>query len=104
MKVERLVLETLERTVWKTGVEIYDEIFEKHQKDPAMGSIYSALDRLERGGFAESRRRQVDPEQLRRRGGRQAREFSLTESGLRKRVEDGAREKGFGLAGVLSPA
>ena len=59
------------------GMSILDEIAERTGTDAAVGSVYSALDRLERQGYVTSEMGDPTP----RRGGRAKRFFRLEPAG-----------------------
>ena len=59
------------------GVSISDEIKRQTKREYSLGSIYGALDRLEKNGFVK--RRQGEP--TAERGGRAKTYFALTASG-----------------------
>lgn len=59
------------------GVTIQDQIGDRAGKAPSIGSVYAALDRLERKGLIESRL----GEKTKERGGRAKLYFALTASG-----------------------
>ena len=59
------------------GISIQDELRERTGRAPSIGSIYAALDRLERKGLVEGRRGEPTPE----RGGRAKLHFTLTAGG-----------------------
>jgi PadR family transcriptional regulator PadR len=59
------------------GVSIQDHIWKRAGYEPALGSIYAALDRLEEKGFVKSR--QGEP--TRERGGRRKLYFEVTAAG-----------------------
>ena len=59
------------------GVSIQDRIKDKTGKEPSVGSIYAALDRLEEKGFVKSRQGEPTAE----RGGRRKLYFTLTAPG-----------------------
>jgi len=59
------------------GVAVRQEILRRTGQDVATGSVYAALDRMERKGFVTSRLGQP----TRERGGRAKRYFHLTEAG-----------------------
>jgi DNA-binding PadR family transcriptional regulator len=59
------------------GVAIQDQIGDRTGKEPSIGSVYAALDRLERKGLVENRRGEPTAE----RGGRAKLYFTLTASG-----------------------
>src|SRR6478609_8178368 len=61
------------------GVPISHEIELRTGRDVALGSVYAALDRLERKGFVTSSLGDPTPE----RGGRAKRYFRATTTGLR---------------------
>lgn len=61
------------------GVPISDELRALARREVAFGSLYAALDRLERKGFVSSSLGDPTPE----RGGRAKRYFRVTPSGLR---------------------
>jgi len=62
------------------GVPISKELFDKTGREVALGSVYAALERLERKGFVSSTFGDPTPE----RGGRAKRYFRTTPSGLRE--------------------
>jgi PadR family transcriptional regulator PadR len=62
------------------GVPISKELFDKTGRDVALGSVYAALERLERKGFVSSTFGDPTPA----RGGRAKRYFRPTLSGLRE--------------------
>ena len=59
------------------GMSILDEIEDRTGNETAVGSVYAALDRLERSGFVSSEVGDPTPE----RGGRAKRFFSLRPEG-----------------------
>ena len=59
------------------GVAVRGEISRRTGEDVATGSVYAALDRMERKGFVTSRLGEPTAE----RGGRAKRYFGLTEAG-----------------------
>ena len=61
------------------GVPIRREIAERTGRDVAIGSVYAALDRLERKGFVSSRVGESTPE----RGGRAKKYFDIEAPGER---------------------
>jgi DNA-binding PadR family transcriptional regulator len=61
------------------GVPISKELLNLAEREVALGSIYSALDRLEQKGFVNSLLGDPTPE----RGGRAKRYFRVTPSGVR---------------------
>ncbi len=60
------------------GMVIRDEIEERTGREISIGSVYSALDRLERRGFDGSRLGEPSPQ----RGGRAKRFYQLEPSGV----------------------
>jgi PadR family transcriptional regulator, regulatory protein PadR len=62
------------------GVPIAREIEESTGREAGIGSVYAALDRLERKGFVSSTVGEPAPE----RGGRAKRYFRVTNAGLRQ--------------------
>jgi DNA-binding PadR family transcriptional regulator len=62
------------------GVPIAREIEASSGREVGIGSVYAALERLERKGFVYSRTGEPTPE----RGGRAKRFFSVTNAGLRE--------------------
>ena len=62
------------------GVPISQEIEERSGRDVAIGSVYAALERLERKGLVASKLGEATPE----RGGRAKRYFRVTGKGLRE--------------------
>jgi PadR family transcriptional regulator PadR len=62
------------------GVPISKELFDKTGREVALGSVYAALERLERKGFVSSTFGDPTPA----RGGRAKRYFRTTLSGLRE--------------------
>lgn len=70
-----LAVARLEREAY--GIAILDEIRERTGTEVAVGSVYAALDRLERQGYVSSRVGDPTPE----RGGRAKRFFSLEPAG-----------------------
>ena len=68
------------------GVVIRQEIEERSNRPVAIGSVYAALDRMERKGLIRSAVGEPTPE----RGGRAKRFFELSPSGLKALVD--ARE------------
>ena len=62
------------------GVPISQEIELRTGRDVALGSVYAALDRLERKGFVTSTLGDPTPE----RGGRAKRYFQITAKGVRE--------------------
>src|SRR5580692_11661650 len=62
------------------GVPISKELFDRTGREVALGSVYAALDRLERKGFVSSAFGDPTPA----RGGRAKRYFRTTSSGLRE--------------------
>ena len=73
-----LVLIRLENDAY--GVPISEELQSVTRRQVSLGSIYAALDRLERKGLVTSRVGDPTPE----RGGRAKRYFRLTPKGLRQ--------------------
>jgi DNA-binding PadR family transcriptional regulator len=61
------------------GVTIRQEIERRTGREIAVGALYTALDRLERKGYAASRMSDPRPE----RGGRSRRHFNLRPAGAR---------------------
>src|SRR5262249_50076190 len=61
------------------GVTIADTIREKSGKDVLLGSVYSALDRLEASGLVQSRKGEATAE----RGGKAKKHFRITAKGVR---------------------
>ena len=61
------------------GVPISDELLHLAGREVALGSIYAALDRLERKGLVTSSLGEPTPE----RGGRAKRYFRITPAGVR---------------------
>lgn len=59
------------------GVTIRWEIESRTGRDPAIGAIYTSLDRLERKGFVRSTMSEPTPE----RGGRSKRHFQIRPAG-----------------------
>ena len=68
------------------GVPISHEIEQQTGRDVALGSVYAALDRLERKGYVSSTLGDPTPE----RGGRAKRYFQITAKGV-KEVRDAQR-------------
>src|SRR5207237_10236088 len=68
------------------GVPISHEIEQRTGRDVALGSVYAALDRLERKGYVTSTLGEPTPE----RGGRAKRYFQITAKGV-KEVRDAQR-------------
>jgi len=68
------------------GVPISNEIEQRTGRDVALGSVYAALDRLERKGFVSSALGDPTPE----RGGRAKRYFRISAKGVRE-VRDAQR-------------
>jgi DNA-binding PadR family transcriptional regulator len=68
------------------GVPISREIERRTGRDVALGSVYAALDRLERKGFVSSVLGDPTPE----RGGRAKRYFQISAKGVRE-VRDAQR-------------
>jgi len=68
------------------GVPISLEIEARTGRDVALGSVYAALDRLEKKGFVTSSLGEPTPE----RGGRAKRYFQITARGVRE-VRDAQR-------------
>ncbi len=62
------------------GVSIAREIEEAGKRQVALGSVYAALERLEKQGLVKSAMGEATPE----RGGRAKRYFQITGSGLRE--------------------
>jgi PadR family transcriptional regulator PadR len=62
------------------GVPISKELLKTTGRDVALGSVYAALDRLERKGFVASTLGDPTPA----RGGRAKRYFRVTKTGLRE--------------------
>ena len=62
------------------GVPISQEIEERSGREVALGSVYAALERLERKGLVASKLGEATPE----RGGRAKRYFRVTGKGLRE--------------------
>ncbi len=62
------------------GLPISKEIEGRIGREVALGSVYAALERLEKKGFVASRMGEPTPE----RGGRAKRYFRVTASGLRE--------------------
>jgi DNA-binding PadR family transcriptional regulator len=62
------------------GVPIAREIEASSGREVGIGSVYAALERLERKGFVYSRTGEPTPE----RGGRAKQFFSVTNAGLRE--------------------
>src|SRR5262252_4325173 len=62
------------------GVPISREIERRTGRDVALGSVYAALDRLERKGFVSSLLGDPTPE----RGGRAKKYFHITAKGMRE--------------------
>ena len=73
-----LVLLRLENDAY--GVPISEELQKVARRRVSLGSIYAALDRLERKGFVASQVGDPTPE----RGGRAKRYFHVTAKGLRQ--------------------
>lgn len=80
----------------KYGLEIRDAIEERFQKNVALGSLYAALDGMEREGWVESRMGEATEE----RGGNRRKYFKLTGSGCR-RYDDLRTTGGFPDVGGL---
>ena len=59
------------------GVSIKDYLKQKTNRNPSIGALHSALNRLEKKGFVKSRLEEATPE----RRGRRKRYFELTASG-----------------------
>ena len=59
------------------GVAIVDQINRQTGREPSIGGVYAALDRLEKRGFAKSKHGEATAE----RGGRRKLYFSVTASG-----------------------
>ena len=108
-----VVMNHLRTTQWKSTLEIYNDI-KKEWKDsllvrciigtisflgskdaaekvslflsgPSLGKLYGTLGDLKEQGFVEDRFRDDPPEILKLRGGRKAREWRLTQDGVRVR-------------------
>lgn len=62
------------------GVPIYREIEQQCSREVALGSVYAALERLEKKGFVTSEVGESTPE----RGGRSKRYFRITAMGLKE--------------------
>jgi len=62
------------------GVQISHEIEQRTGRDVALGSVYAALDRLERKGYVTSSLGDATPE----RGGRRTRCYTVTPAGRRE--------------------
>jgi len=60
------------------GMRISEELSERTGRDVAIGSVYAALDRLEKRGYLTSRVGEPSPE----RGGRAKRYFAVERSGV----------------------
>ncbi|SRR6266446_3510017 len=83
------VLNVLHPTIWKSALEIRDEI------NLPLGTIHICLHGLEDQGLVTSRLREIiSPDRLALRGGRGEKEYKLTEEGLKRRVER-KHEEGF---------
>ena len=65
------------------GVAIRREIEERSDRPVAIGSVYAALDRMERKGFVRSNVGKPTPE----RGGRAKRFYELSPAGLKALVD-----------------
>jgi len=92
------VLEALHPTIWRTGMEIREEIQKRkgwtsEETTWKTAGVYALLSALERRGLAISRvRENVSPEVLCRRGGRRPNEYLLTEKGFRQRLKQGEKK------------
>ena len=85
--LELMVLLSLIRVGYNAyGVPISHEIEARTGRDVALGSVYAALDRLERKGYVTSTLGEPTPE----RGGRAKRYFQITAKGV-KEVRDAQR-------------
>lgn len=77
--MEHLVLLVIVRLGLEAyGMRISEELEERTGRDVAIGSVYSALDRLEKLGFVSSRFGEPTPQ----RGGRAKRYFTMERSGI----------------------
>lgn len=65
------------------GISIQDHIARQTGREPSVGSIYAALDRLEEKGFVRSKQGEATPE----RGGKRKLYFSITAPGKRVLTE-----------------
>jgi len=61
------------------GVSIREEISQRLKRNPSIGALHAALNRLEEKGFLESKESESTPE----RGGRRKLYFLITKSGIR---------------------
>lgn len=61
------------------GVSIKEEINHRLQRNPSIGALHAALNRLEDKGFLKSEESESTPE----RGGRRKLHFHITKSGIR---------------------
>ena len=85
--LELLVLLALLRIPKRAyGVPISREIAQQTEREVAIGSVYAALERLERKGFVCSTLGEPSPE----RGGRAKKYFQITGAGVRE-VQDAQR-------------
>lgn len=68
------------------GIAIKEEIRRRLKRNPSIGALHAAFNRLEEKGFLESREGETTPE----RGGRKRRYYKVTRSGSKavQRVKD----------------
>lgn len=83
-RVEELVL----IAVWKLRDDAYcvpirEQLIEMTERNWSFGSVYDALDRLEKKGFLQS----ILSEPIKSRGGRSKRIYSHTQVGIKAMVE-----------------
>jgi DNA-binding PadR family transcriptional regulator len=84
------------------GVSIQGHIERNTGREPSVGALYAALDRLQEKGFVSSKQGEVTPE----RGGRRKLYFSLTAPGKRTLRESlravGSLSRAARLQGALA--
>ena len=93
MNTNELILTILRTTIWKTALEILDEIKELKFPDGtnfieksfqlSLGRIHRTLRKFEQEGVVSKRYRDLDEEKLKVRGGKLPPEYTLTQDGLR---------------------
>lgn len=89
------------------GVSIREEISQRLKRNPSIGALHAALNRLEEKGFLESKESESTPE----RGGRRKLYFLITKSGIRALKIAGAAQQHvechpFGICsiqGIMTP-
>lgn len=86
MTIGEKLFSVLSHTEWKRGLQLIDEIAAKFGKRPSYGSVISAIERMIREGWVETKAGD-DPAVLAQRGGNAYRVFRLTSGGIRRRHE-----------------